>query len=127
MKKLLSLLAVVTLLSCEVDDFGVGNGHYGKYWKVVITEDFEEFEPFITAHNGWEAKWGATLRFEAQQIPGYTFVDWTLPSWYSSCMHQPVVDPDNPRIQIVHNPKDRTSPCNSPLEVIVLTPNYIKN
>lgn len=122
MKKLLLIISVISLLSCEVDQ-----GHYGKYWEAVLTDDFKQFEPFIVAPNGWKAKWDETLTFEAQDIPGYTFVSWDLPSWYSSCMHRPVVDPNNPRIQIVHNPIDRMSPCNSPLEVVVLTPNYIKN
>lgn len=126
MKKLLYLI-VILFLSCSKDDLGEGNGHYGKYWKAVVLEDWKQFESFIDAPQGWKARWGETLTFVAKEVPGYTFVSWDLPSWGSYCNPDPVVDPSNPRVQIVHNPFDRMSPCNMTLEIIPLSPNYVKN
>lgn len=125
MKKFLYLI-VILFLSCSKDDLG-GNGHYGKYWKAEVLEDWKQFESFIDAPQGWKARWGETLTFVAKEVPGYTFVSWDLPSWGSYCNPDPVIDPSNPRIQIVYNPFDRMSPCNMPIENFPLTPNYVKN
>jgi hypothetical protein len=125
MKKFLYLITILSFISCTKDGLTI-NGHYGSYWQAVILEDFKQFEPFIDAPQGWKARWGETLTFVAKEVPGYTFVSWDLPSWGSYCNPDPVIDPSNPRIQIVHNPFDRMSPCNMPIENFPLTPNYVR-
>ena len=127
MKKLYLILFVISLTNCS--DYNPYAGDLADRWKVVIDNwDYYPFDAYdyIDAPGGWSAEWETSLSFIASDPPGWRFINWNIPSWHSYCVPDPVVDPNNPRKQVIFNSVSRMSPCNMALEIHAITPNFIK-
>ena len=137
MKKAIYVLTILLFFSCDwLDDCSNTNARDAVWCLGVYTVDiwFNETveiwynenpvelpEGLIIAEDGYSAKLGTTLAFEAIDVPGLKFIGWSKRKACYSC-YQPLIDDENPNITYVYmHEKYRGGPQN-----VQIVANYIK-
>ena len=121
MNNIVQITIILCILGCDKGPL------YDEYYNVELAYESEVDKSYIIAKDGWTAKFGQLLSFEARDTLGFTFVGWKRPPT-SYCDPDPIIDPDNFRINYVENPKDYFGNCNmGGLETVRIYPAYIRN
>jgi len=130
MKNTIYGLTILLFFSCETDfitfkDTVLGKGIYTVEILTNIDMGEAEVDDYIIAQDGYSAKLGTTLVYEAIDVPGRKFVGWSrLPNCYGCYI--PLVDDENPNITYVYMHEKYRGNNNTGPENVVIAANYIK-
>ena len=128
MKNTIYGLTILLFFSCETDFVTYGDTVRGKGIYTVdiyTTIDMSEAEDFIIAKDGYTAKLGTTLTFEAIDIPGWKFISWSKRKECYGC-YQPLIDDENSNIAYVYMHEKYHGNSNIGPENVQIVANYIK-
>ena len=131
MKNTIYGLTILLFFSCETDDCSKTNARdaiwcLGVYTVDIWTNiDMSEAEDFIIAKDGYSAKLGTTLTFEAIDVPGWKFVGWSKRKKCYGC-YIPLIDDENPNITYVYMHEKYQGNNNFGPENVSIDVNYIK-
>ena len=144
MKKAIYVLTILLFFSCdwldEEDDCSKTNARDAVWCLGVYTVDiwFNETveiwynenpvelpEGLIIAEDGYSAKLGTTLAFEALSVPGLKFIGWSKRKACYGC-YQPLIDDENPNIAYVYMHEKYHGNSNIGPENVQIVANYIK-
>jgi len=137
MKKAIYVLTILLFFSCdwldEEDDCSKTNARDAIWCLGVYTVEIwtnidmgeVEVEDYIIAKDGYSAKLGTTLTFEAIDIPGRKFIGWSRQYACYGC-YQPLVDDENPNIAFVYMHEKYQGNNNFGPENVEILANYIK-
>ena len=137
MKKAIYVLTILLFFSCETDFVSYGDTVLGKgiytvdIWfnetvEIWYNENPVELpEGLIIAEDGYSAKLGTTLAFEALSVPGLKFIGWSKRKACYGC-YQPLIDDENPNIAYVYMHEKYHGNSNIGPENVQIVANYIK-